>query len=151
MKAIQDVLQQESPALRGIIAKAARINNLSTRLVPLLPKEARSHIRVSEVKLGCLTMIVDSPVWKTHLHYRLPDILKLLTQADDCKDILRIEIKVGIFTPLPYLKKEPVYKKAEISEECRSALQHIADKTDSMVLKDALIRLSNMKKGAQTS
>ncbi len=141
MKPIQHLLDKDSASIFSqVVMKAKRLEALSERLLPLLPKELQPHCRIAGLQTGRLLLIVDSPVWLTHLRFRVPELLDTLQKEIPWKDVLQIDVKVGIFPTLP-TKLKPISKKPSLSSECLENFHRLMEKTTSSELKQALQQL----------
>jgi hypothetical protein len=62
-----DTKSDEGRTLDALLRKAGSMERVQQQVLQCLPKNLAPHVRVSAFKSGQLTLMVESPVWKTKL------------------------------------------------------------------------------------
>lgn len=70
-----DTKSEEGRTLDSLLRKAGGMEKVQQQVLQCLPQNLAPHIRVSAFDSGQLTLLVESPVWKTKLRLAQHDLI----------------------------------------------------------------------------
>jgi len=114
------------------------MENIEDFLSNMLPNDLKQHCYPLNVRNKKLVLVIDSPAWKSRLHYLLPTIEPALRKKFP-KIIMDIELKIIPPSLPPKPKLTPARK--ELTEQSRGIITSMADGMEDSDLKRSLERL----------
>jgi len=131
--------------LRGVVPSHLRERSdtlavLDRLLDECLPPDCRRHCRVGGIQDETLTLVVDSPAWRSRLHFLSSTIIGHFNRLDK---LTLSRIRIHVARPAPLTRPRPVREplKGPPAETAR-ALRGLADDVDEPSLARALHRLA---------
>ncbi|RKZ37638.1 MAG: hypothetical protein DRQ37_01410 [Gammaproteobacteria bacterium] len=138
---LTDLLAGSAGGLRELLAHAKTIQLLDQALSAFLAEPLRTHCCVANAQGDLLTLQVDSPVWKTRLHYLTPQIQEHLRRSCQLNALTRTRI---IVQPKPRPDTIPSHQ-PHISAVAARTLEDVAEGTDNDDLAAILRRLAGRR------
>jgi len=138
---LPDLLAGSTGGIRELLAHAKTIQRLDQALSAFLAEPLRTHCCVANAQGDLLTLQVDSPVWKTRLHYLTPQIQEHLGRYCHQSALKRTRIIVQTKSrPTTIPSHQP-----HISSVAARMLENVAEGTDNDDLAAVLRRLAGRK------
>ena len=137
-------LLKNNTLIPGSVSKKLYVmENIEDFLSNMLPNDLKQHCYPLNIRDGKLVLVIDSPAWKSKLHYILPSIEPALAKKFP-KTIRGIELKIIPPSVPPKPKLTPARKK--LTEQSRGIITSMADGMEDSDLKRSLERLGKHKK-----
>lgn len=127
--------------LAEIYQQALILNELSPKVVNMLPEQLRGHFTVGSFNHGCLVLITHDPVWASQLRYHLPELRDRLRKDEGIYQLASIKIHVsadGMLQQTTRLKKIP-----PLSAKARETILASSKQCDYTPLRKALEQLGS--------
>ena len=138
-KKLSKLLKNNRMISDSVSKKLYVMENIEDFLSNLLPNDLKSHCYPLNVRDGKLILMLDSPAWKSRMHYSLPTIEPALIEKFP-KHIRVVELKIVPVGEQPKPKLTPARK--ELSDSSRDIISSMANGMDDSDLKNSLRRLS---------
>lgn len=97
-----DTKSEEGRTLDSLLRKAGGMEKVQQQVLRCLPQNLAPHIRVSAFDSGQLTLLVESPVWKTKLRLAQHDLIACCRAAGFEIETIKVRIETR-----PKPKPEP--------------------------------------------
>jgi hypothetical protein len=136
-RSVEEILRTSTARSGGLRARAELLATLSDRLRRLLPQPLATHLQLVALEQDRVAIWADSPVWRSRLHYQLPQIKRVLREQLGL-NVTRVDTGV-----LPAGERlERPRRRAVLSAEAAANLQRAAGSIDDPQLSAALTRLA---------
>lgn len=135
--------------LQGVMQQAKRLDLLDRALADILEPELKAHCRVASLRDGVLTLVVDGASWLTWLRFGVEGWL----QDEGGRGALRGVKDVSwvlaprAFVPPKASVRQPSARR--LPKDAQMALRELADGLGCEPLKQALRRLSDVKRDGE--
>lgn len=142
MRSISRCLNKQ---LTDICQRSVQLEELSDKLIQLLPPELAGECKVGSFNKGCLILVTTNAGWASQLRYAIPELRDKLRK--DAGMYQLTSIKIAVAEPVIHYEKPKQIKKTELSDKARAtiisesqhcsyeplqrALLHLADKESS--------------------
>jgi len=130
-------LLKQGPAAK-LLARARSLADLQRLVRRLLPEPLGAHCTVLNLHNGSLSLATDSPVWAARLRFLAPRLVKQLECQKSCQ--VRA-VRVSVLPPASPRDQAPP-RRAGLSAEAGTLLEHTADAIEHEPLRTALRRLA---------
>jgi hypothetical protein len=127
-------LLNANPELRPLLSKARTLTTLEQHFAAVAPAFLAGATRVSDLKNGQLTLIVQNSALAAKLRQLAPDLVQSLRQRGCAVDALKIRIEVSFRPPSPPPRA--------LGPQALEALQDLEQHLEDSPLKQAVSRLA---------
>lgn len=119
-----------------------QLEELSHKVVQLLPDDLASSCQVGSFNKGCLILTTQNAAWASQLRYALPELRDRLRKEAGMYQLL--SIKVDIVIP-PTLQQEEVKPKAlhALTEQAKASIISESQNCSYQPLRQALLHLAD--------
>jgi hypothetical protein len=136
--AIKNVLNNRQSPLNNLIKHAKLLQLLTDKFRSILPKPLNEHVFVTSIEKSVLTVVTDSSVWASLLHYHTTDILNYTLSINDLPPVKKIRIKVSPF----HMPETPKKTQHAISTTSAQQIKTAATSIQDPKLRAALLKLA---------
>ena len=133
-----------NPKLIAICKKSIQIEGLNDKVNGYLPAELKTHCTVASFTQGCLSLIVDDPVWASSLRFMLPEMRDKLRAHAGMYQLISIKITVKTYSSSNINPKAKTGR--GLSDQARNIITHSSEQCSYEPLKKALQALGQAEK-----
>lgn len=123
-------------------SQAARLAELSERVTACLPPRLAAHVRLANIRDGCLVLQADSSAWATQVRYKAPEILAALGGEPEFAGVRSIRVRNA---PRDY-EPPAATRRATLSASSAASIDAQADTITDPALRAALHRLTRRRR-----
>jgi hypothetical protein len=137
MRSISRCLNKQ---LADICQRSVQLEELSSKLAQLLPKELAGECQVGSFNKGRLILTTSNAAWVSQLRYAIPELRDKLRKEAGMYQL--IEIKITVVEPVVHHEKPVQQKKYNLSEETKALIISESLQCSYEPLQKALLHLA---------
>lgn len=131
-----------NPHLIEICKRAVQLEEINSKLYPLLPPTLQAHCQVGSFTNGCLVIVVSDAVWASELRYSLPALRDALRKEAGIYQLSSIKIAIATLEMTSAVKIPP---SNSLSFQARETIIACGEECSYEPLKKALVQLGRGK------
>jgi len=138
MRSINRCLNKQ---LADICRRSVQLEELSGKVMHLLPSNLSSNCQVGSFNKGCLILTTTNAVWASQLRYALPELRDKLRKDAGMYQLTSIKVTVTEQVASSKNDAQPVIH--ELSEKAKATIISESEQCSYQPLKKALLHLAN--------
>ena len=138
MRSISRCLNKQ---LADICQRSVQLEELSNKVIQLLPEQLANECQVGSFNKGCLILTTSNAVWASQLRYAIPELRDKLRK--DAGFYQLTSIKIAISEPMTHYENQVQQKNHQLSEKAKAIIISESQLCHYEPLQKALLHLAD--------
>lgn len=138
MRSINRCLNKQ---LADICQQAVQLEDLSSKLMQMLPEGLAGECQVGSFNKGCLILTTTSAAWASQLRYAVPELRDRLRKEAGMYQLM--SIKISVVEPVTQYEKPKPQQKQQLSEKAKEMIISESQQCSYEPLQKALLNLAD--------
>ncbi len=137
MRSINRCLNKQ---LTELCQRSVQLEELSSKLAQLLPKDLAGECKVGSFNKGCLILTTTNAAWASQLRYAIPELRDKLRKEAGMYQLS--SIKIAVVEPVISYEKPVQQKTHQLSEKAKATIISESHQCNYEPLQKALLHLA---------